>query len=187
MERLRALGATAQNPATYPGGRGGGFDDEESDLERGSSINYLNNRPFGGMQLQQGGRNASDLDRQQPGSTPPAPLPPPKLPAIVLHPDLSTVEFAVKEENNNDNISEAGPSTPPASPRTPPAIFSYNGRGGLRRNSEYRRQQRVRRTAPPPALVTVELDGSAPEHEETVAAAENAEEEEVFQTAAPPP
>lgn len=176
IQRLRAAAAFQRGASTsFPGAGGGdsdeGEDGEENDVEYGTGIRSPTRELAAHMQQQ-----------QQSGSRT-LPTQPPKLPAVVLHPDLSTVGFAIKEENNTIktegqvNQQDSSSSTPPtipgspaAAPRRPPpaaAIFLFNGRGGGFRRSntgQLRRQQRT--SAPPPALVTVELDGSRPEEDD---------------------
>jgi len=178
-QRLRAAALRRDASGPFPGAQGGDSDGEEngedSDVEHGIG---------------------DHLQQQQSGS----PLPttrPPKLPAIVLHPDLSTVDLAIKEEeynySNNNNtegqmnrqgtvLSTLNTSIP-ASPASAAAVLLFNGRrGGFRRSNtgQHRRQQRARTSAPRPALVTVEIDGSPPkdeeEEDETSSSSENAEE-----------
>ncbi len=126
----------------------------------------------GGEGEDRGATNASQpssrITRQQRAPKP--------LPAIVLQPDLSTVELAIREENSNQTSSSAAAAS--TTTPSPPAVFHYpyqNSRGGFNR-----RQQRVRQTALPPELVTVEVDGSAPPEQE-----EEIVEEEEIPTAAP--
>lgn len=169
IDRLHAAAIASRRNSNLDGG---GEEEEEIDLEHGN--------PYAAYWQQGVGGSARELDQQQAGpiaSTSPRP----KLPAIVLHPDLSTVEFAIKEENNihtQGQLNQQGAgSSSVAAPRTPPAIFSYNGYREFRRNNGYaRRQQAMRRSAPPPALVTVDVDGTAAEE---TSISENVAEEEV--------
>jgi hypothetical protein len=173
-QRLRAAAALQRGTSiSFPGAQDSDEEDGgDNDLEHGTGIPR---GPTRGLAA-----------HQQSGS----PALPPKLPAIVLHPDLSTVEFAIKEEHSNNDTTTAAegqvnqqgarPSTTTpipassatASRRTPApaaAMFLFDGRGGGFRRSntgQLRRQQRGRRSALPPALVTIEIDGSCPEEEE---------------------
>jgi hypothetical protein len=130
-------------------------------------------------------RRASGGGQGRPPEPPPVPLPPPKLPTIVVHPDGKTVDFAVKDpepeelgaQNRPSEVAETARRLPPPAlqpsgaeaaqsaanndfrpPMGPPSPFYpyMNGNGALERGPR-RRHRRARPTAAPPPLVIIEV------------------------------